>query len=355
MSLTRPSTKKASNPAVKFVQAKCGQDMGHFEYYEKDKDDPKKGVSKKIDFSKKGFFILDCELAFIRGWNDDEKFSIISNEIRTSDFDWSSSQILTVVKYPKSGKKSILAQGCYQEVREKSQKEGGKFNRCIYAVHDGELIHISLSGVAFASFMENIENNPSRIHENFVRVREWKEGKKGSARFLVPQFEFGDAISGDEFEEFSKIDTELQEYLDAYMTKPEGLPENNDHEGDWRTFKENGKPPLGSLSIKEIESLKLSLEEDPINFDTPLYDCVCKAIHEFQTILKDGSWRDQENSKGKKFEDLDIQELKEGLIKVQQTAPSHKIKLFLEAAIEAKMAEQGPEEDYPVEEDDIPF
>lgn len=354
MSLTRPTAKKSINPATKFVKAKCGSDMGHFEYYEKDKNDPKKGVNRKIDFSEKGFFILDHELATIKGWNEVGEFSIISNEIRTSEFDWAHSGLLTVMKYPKSGSKSVIAKGSYSEVKDEARSNGGKFTRCIYAIHDGELIHISLSGVSFSSFVTSIEENPSEIHERYIRVKEWKEGKKGAAKFLVPQFEYGDPITEEEFAKAAEIDKNLQEYLDGYMkVSNKNLEEVKFDPNNWREFKENGKPALGSLTIQEIESLKLSLEEDPSNFDTPLYDCVCTAIQEFQSILKDGSWRDQVNSKGENFESLTAQSLKEALIKINQTAPSHKLKLFVEAAIEAKLAEQGPEEEY--DEDFPPF
>lgn len=361
MSLTRKTEQRSKNPATKFIVAKCGDEQGNFEHYEKDENDPKKGVSVLIDFSKDGFFVLDYELASIRGWNDDDKYSIYSNEIRTSGMDWAESQILTVMKKPQNGKKTLLAKGNYSSIKDEIKKADGKFNRCVYAMNSkGELIHLSLLGVAFASFMENIENASSEIHQRWIHVKEWKEGKRGAVKYLKPIFSYGEKISDKDYNQAEKLDTILQEYLDGYLkSQGEHLEEKEEasfNTKEWREFKEEGKPKLGSLSIEEIQSLKLQLEEQG-DVDTNLYACVGQAVYDFQSLLKTEEWKERKNSAGVTLDKMSLQELKEALIKINSTNPSHVFKLSVEAAIESKFAESGPEEEYPMEdiEDIVPF
>lgn len=368
MSLTRQRELRSPNPASKFVEAKCAEDQGHFQYYKKSENKGEKGEYIKIDFSKKGFFILDYELVSIRGYDEVKKMSIYSNEIRCNEQGWNNEHELTVMGKPIGDKQKpiVIAKGSYNQVKETAtNKYKGKFTRCVYAMsEDGELIHISMSGGVFSAFKDAIEDNRSEIHERWVRVKEWKAGKKGSVKFMRPVFEFGDPITAEEYNKAAELDTNLQEYLDQYMERGGShlTEESNSDESQtfdikqWRKYSENGNPALGVLSVEDLMSLKLHLEERG-DIDSLMYECVSEGVREFTEIVETESWKQRTNAAGKSLEAMSIAELKEALGRINSTSPAHPRKFDVQAAIDAKEAEAGPSKFVDDDDDDnsIPF
>lgn len=377
MSLTKPIPIGNANPAGKFITCRSGQTQGYFEYYKKSTEEGAKGENIQIDFKEDGFFVLDYNLMSVTGYNDDDKYRIISNEVRCKDDEGNIiNPTLTVRRYyDKGGKKDILAKGPYNEIKDfvTSKSIGGKYTRCMYVMlKDGTMAHIQLHGTAMAGFLEQIEKNAGDIHKRWIRVVDWKQGQKGQTIFLTPQFAYGDKISDAELTKASILDNQLQEYLASYLKRGGELPKSDadetktatDHTQrtfdtrDWRRYREfEDQPFLGSMSARQLFQLKGDLE-DKGDTETLLYDCLGQFAYDHQNIQTKGLWKEKTNKDGITFDKMSLSDLKKGLEIIQKADPTNKNKLFIEIAIECKEAEQGePAKEYipQDEDDDIPF
>ncbi len=368
MSFNKPIPKSNGSPVRRYMKVKSGNNMGWVEYYIKPETKEGKGETVKVDLSKKGFIVLDNNLFSISGYNEPGKFQVSSNEVRQKDERGNIlDEVLHVVKY-KDGKREKLVSGPYSQIKEmvKSPAIDGNYTKCIYLMsEDGEIDHLQLHGVGYAAFLENIEKNDADIHRRWIKITGWEHGKRGIVEYEKPIFAYGDEITAQETEKASELCAKVDTYLDGYMSRGGSTSEPEDLKSqaepfdtkNWREFKEEGKPQLGSLTIGEIQSLKLTLESTG-DVDSDLYNCCAQATYDYQQILKTGSWKEKKNAEGVTLEKMSLSQVKEALAKISIKAPSHSSKIFAEAAIECKQAEAGPavvDVEVLGDDDDVPF
>lgn len=345
MSFTRPRNTTGKNPATKFIKWSGSIKKGYFSYYDKEKKE-----DIVVDLSK-GFFILDQDLFSITGYNEPKKMQIQSNEVRTTK------DKLTVNGW-KDGQKTVLMQGSYEELKERIQESViYKYTRCVYALLDGELVHIQLTGSAVYELGQafKLAGNP---HDRWCIHSKTIGKTKGEVSFRYPEFAIGEKINQSIFEIATEQDTILQEYLDRYLVG--GLNKDTDNYNqeeasqepssfdskNWRQFKSASGVKLCDLSIEKIQDIQDHLIENN-DVDGDYYACVGQALYEYQKAQK--TWESKKDRSGKYLKDYTLDEMKSMLDKINSQDPCHEMKLILEAAIDAMAQVEN------FDDDDIPF
>lgn len=219
-----------SNPATKFIEWKSNDKC--FSYFDKSIAESLKGSSDeeikekanikiKLPFK---FLVLD-EMAFVKGFSDSLRGTIISNEVK-----FISKEPLTVKCYHKNvkGEKTSteIIKGIYKEIKEKVNSAGAKYHKSIYVMlEDGSLANIYLKGASVQKWGEFTQRTKSRLPEEWVIVKTAKDGKKGAVKFSIPEFAFERSLSDAENEQADACFDVLEAYLKAYLVKSEPVIE----------------------------------------------------------------------------------------------------------------------------------
>lgn len=194
-------TEKLVSPCVKFIEWSGSE--GKFKYYDKEK---KENIFIGLPFS---FIPLDI-LSTVKGYNDQEKVSYYSNEIRSIK-----KETLTV-----RTKNGIVMTGLYEQVKEKLAPKGLKYVQSVYvAVKEGKglvIANLQLTGSALGPFIEFSEKN--KVTEIGVSVKSSNPMKKGATKYFEPVYEVMN-VSEATNEAADNLDKELQSYLTAYFAK----------------------------------------------------------------------------------------------------------------------------------------
>jgi hypothetical protein len=192
----------SKNPATKFLDWKS--DQKGFSYYDK-------GLAKNVEVSLPFKFVFLDELSTVKGWNDASSSGIYANEVR-----YLSKEPMTV----KAFKGGVLAQGLYNEIKERVKNAGGHYSKSIYIMlEDGSLANIQLKGSATQQWGEFVKANRQSITRTWVNVLSATESKKGKVVFSVPNFTIGADIEDlDANDADAKFD-ELEAYLKTYLAK----------------------------------------------------------------------------------------------------------------------------------------
>lgn len=208
MSLSQP---KLKNPCSKFIEFKAGSDMGHFQYWNKEKEE---NVILKFPIT---FIVLD-ELSTITGFNDSTQSGIYSNEVHSL-----SNQVLSVRTF----KGGIKFDGLYADIKPRITELGGKFCKSVYVAlingDDIELANLQLKGISFKAWMDRKEGS-------CFKVSECIDGKKGNIKYKIPVYAACDA-SKDLMDQARAMDEMLQMYLKAYESNNITVEkDSNEHE-----------------------------------------------------------------------------------------------------------------------------
>ena len=197
-----------SNPATKFIEWKSNDKC--FEYYDKEAQEK---IKVNLPFK---FLVLD-EMHTIKGWNDATSSGIFSNEVK-----FISKEIITVKPF----KGNEIAKGLYKDIKEKIVAAGGHYTKSIYIMlEDGSIANIQLKGSAVQSWGEFTQKTRSRLADEWVIVKNAKEGKKGSVKFHVPVFEFDKSLSEAEANLADDAFDILEAYFKTYLAKAEPIIE----------------------------------------------------------------------------------------------------------------------------------
>lgn len=190
------------NPATKFLEWKS--DQKGFSYYDK-------GLAKNVEVSLPFKFVFLDELSTVKGWNDASSSGIFSNEVK-----YLSKEPMTV----KAFKGGVLAQGLYNEIKERVKNAGGHYSKSVYIMlEDGSLANIQLKGSATQQWGEFVKANRQSITRTWVNVASATENKKGKVVFSIPNFTIGADIEDlDARDADAKFD-ELEAYLKTYLAK----------------------------------------------------------------------------------------------------------------------------------------
>ena len=197
-----------NNPATMFIEWKSNDKA--FEYYDKE---AQKKVSIPLPFK---FLVLD-ELHAVKGWNDATSSGIFSNEVK-----FISKEIMTVKPF----KGNEIAKGLYKDIKEKVVAAGGHYVKSIYIMlEDGTLANLQLKGSSVQAWGEFTQKTRKRLPEEWVIVKNAKDGKKGAVKFSIPEFSFERSLSDAENEQADACFDILEAYLKAYLVKSEPVIE----------------------------------------------------------------------------------------------------------------------------------
>jgi len=203
MSRSNP-TSTQSNPSTRWFE--WDSDNSCVKYYDKVE---KKSVMVKLPFT---FLVLD-QTASITGWNDPSKSGVYSNEVRSTK----ASPLLV-----RSFKGGTIAQGIYQDIKEKVKSEGGKFTTNVYiAYKDGSEYKIGcimFKGASLQSWSDFSKANRSKLDTDAIQIASYVEGKKGKVNYTTPVFKVIDA-SKEAGVKAIELDKVLQAYFTEYMGK----------------------------------------------------------------------------------------------------------------------------------------
>ncbi|MEY3500992.1 MAG: phage Gaia [Bacteroidota bacterium] len=192
----------SKNPATKFLEWKS--DQKGFSYYDK-------GLAKNVEVSLPFKFVFLDELSTVKGWNDSSSSGIFANEVK-----YLSEQPMTV----KAFKGGVLAQGLYNEIKERVKNAGGHYSKSIYIMlEDGALANIQLKGSAVQGWGEFVKLNREKMKYSWVNVASATENKKGKVVYSVPNFIIGNDMDAPTVNNADGKFDELEAYLKTYLAK----------------------------------------------------------------------------------------------------------------------------------------
>lgn len=202
MSRSNPS-EHVSNPATRWFE--WNGEKGLVRYYDKD---AKENVDVPLPFT---FLLLD-QLASVRGWHEQSKSGIYSNEVKDTTKD------VLVVKAFKGG---LIAEGLYKEIKLQVNSVGGSYTaNCYIAYKDGsgnlQIGAIRFKGASLGAWMDFTKDHRSDLYKGAIKIAGYEEGKKGRVIFRTPTFGLSQ-VSDDTNQIAEALDEELQEFLSAYL------------------------------------------------------------------------------------------------------------------------------------------
>lgn len=203
MSRSNPS-EHVSNPATRWFE--WNGEKGLVRYYDKEK---KENVDVPLPFT---FLLLD-QLASVRGWHESSKSGIYSNEVKDTTKD------VLVVKAFKGG---TIAEGLYRDIKLQVNNVGGSYTANCYIAYKGgaglQLAAIRFKGASLGGWMEFTKDHRADLYKGAIKIDGYTEGKKGRVVFRVPTFKLV-PVSDETNNEATALDEELQEFLDAYLSR----------------------------------------------------------------------------------------------------------------------------------------
>jgi len=215
-----------SNPATRWFE--WNGEKGVIRYYDKD---AKANVDVPVPFT---FLLLD-QLATVRGWHDASASGIYANEVRDTTKD------ALVVKSFKGG---TISEGLYKDIKADVNAAGGSYHaNCYVAFKDGDTLKIGafrLKGAALGAWMEFTKAHRNQVYKGAVKIDGTTEGKKGRVVFYTPTFKLV-PTTADTDAAARVLDTELQQFLTAYLARAKRVQADAPHVSDEEMA---GAPPM---------------------------------------------------------------------------------------------------------------
>lgn len=216
MSRSAP-TEGSSNPSTRWFEWAGGGDGGYIRWYNKETK-----TTVKVDEAFT-FLLLD-ELATVKGWHEPSESGIYANEVRDTRQD------VLVVRSFKGGE---LANGIYQDIKDRVAAKGGHYVASLYlAYKDGgnlRLGNLSLKGAAAGAWMEFKRNAPTKkdasgktvraYFTDAVKIASFTDAKKGGTAYRIPVFKLIEVNAATNAQALA-LDAELQAYLSEYLRRP---------------------------------------------------------------------------------------------------------------------------------------
>jgi len=199
-----------TNPAKKFY--KWESEHKKFSYYDKE---TKTNIPVDLPFR---FVTLGRPLFCVKGFNEKLNLGLYSNEVRSVKDE------MTVRYFDKN--QPIIAKGIWADVKEKADVVGGKYHLSIYGydLENKEIINIDVKGNGIGEWGELFKKCSTRLADEIVITKGFKEGKKGSVKFTYPTFELERAVSDEELDEVIDALDVLKKYHTEYF-KNKGVVE----------------------------------------------------------------------------------------------------------------------------------
>jgi hypothetical protein len=209
---TLNKTEGTSNPSTKFLEWKSSEKC--FSYWDKTTE---KNVLVKLPVK---FQFLE-EFHTIKGFHEGSESGIYSNEIK-----FISTEKLTVKSFKS---KEPLAEGLYNEIKDKVKSFGGKYGKSVYALLDGEIVNFQLYGASISPFMfftngdkkKGVKGYNHLLETNFIEVKDFTDEKKGANKYTAPVFSIGETYEPEEAELAAEKYKDIVNYFDKYTSKKE--------------------------------------------------------------------------------------------------------------------------------------
>jgi hypothetical protein len=151
-------------------------------------------------------FVVLKEMATISGYHTPTKSGIYSNELATINL---KTQELTV----KTSKGLLIAKGIYGDIKPTLATAGAKFAMSVYALLNGELVCLKLSGSSFSAWYDFVEKNRKQFISNSVEILSVEDKKKGATKYTQPVFTLGKTIADDVNAKAETAYAELVSYM----------------------------------------------------------------------------------------------------------------------------------------------
>lgn len=347
MSLSNPVISN-KRPVDWYVQWNGGMNKGYFSRYEKSSTQGQKGTNIEVDL--KNMIVLDQNMFSLTGFRERDEAGIQSNEVRSTFLD--PKAVLEVYAWVK-GKKELVRKGTYTELKDwVKDTQWVNYTGCIYGYLPDvdKVIHLQLSGIAFGQWGK-IEG--AGTHDShYISHIKTEEGKKGAIEFKYPVFAYGDKFKTDHFNKAIEHDKKVQAYLTAYLggtlveETHDDVNQETHHEEttqeqapafdtkQWRELEYESGKFLGQLTRPEIRALEEKLVSGGTS-EGVLIDSIGQAIHDYQQIEKDETWKQLKDKSGRFLTDYNLEELQQAFNKVPYNKEA---KIKIELAIEATKA-----------------
>jgi len=202
-----PTNTAPPNPAKYFAQWKSTKNC--FVYY--DKATKTKDVEIPLPFS----FIVLARCVSLKGYNEPEGCSYISNEVKDPNKDK-----FTVKVYNNATKKSkVFISGLYKDISKETKAVGADWTESIYiAVKNTqgelEIANLQLSGSGITHWFEFMKQN--NIWTSSIHVKSFSSEKKGINKYSAPIFLAG-KINKETDVKAGELQKNILSYLDGYF------------------------------------------------------------------------------------------------------------------------------------------
>lgn len=206
MSRSNPHENSQPNPATRWLE--WNSEQGSVRYYDK-------ALKQNVDVGADFTFLLLDQLGAIRGWHDESSSGIYSNEVKDTR------ESVLVVKAFKGG---VIAEGRYQDIKDKVARAGGRYTASCYIAFkndDGALVigNLALRGAALRAWMDFTQAHRAELLTKAVRIDGFQKGKKGRVTYRMPSFTVAD-VSEETQAAAVALDLELQTFLAHYLKRP---------------------------------------------------------------------------------------------------------------------------------------
>lgn len=209
-------------PAKRYLQ--WSSENQTFQYWDRDAEE---NVNISLPFQ---FVVLNDDYTTWKGYNDKAEAGIYSNEVK--DISQKSKETMTVI----CGKK-VVAEGTYQEIKEKVKAIGGKYTKSIYVAvknEDGdyEVWNLQIKGGALTGGQKQGEtpakedkldgwiafsNDLKRsLYGKEIQVANIKPKKNKATKYVIPIFEVSRDLTAEENSFFDEMTYKLDETLKDY-------------------------------------------------------------------------------------------------------------------------------------------
>ena len=175
-----------------------------FKYYDKEQA---KEVLLKLPLT---FVHLD-EFATIKGWDDDNKSSIYSNEVRSTKLE----------QFNVRSKGGEIVKGIYQDIKLRIQAANAYYCVSVYVYLNGEIVNLSFKKSSLKAWSDFTKDNRKLFFGSTIEILTTLEDKNGAVKYYTPVFTLGKPIAITESEKAEEAYTELKTYLDARKVQPE--------------------------------------------------------------------------------------------------------------------------------------
>lgn len=158
-------------------------------------------------------FVVLRQMPMITGFHKPTQTGIYSNELTSSE--------LNTKEFVVRTKNAELIKGIYSDIKPNLAAFGAKFGVNVYALMDGELVCIKLSGSSNSAWIDYTLVNRQSLVSNEVEVLSVLDKKNGATKYTQPVFTIGKTLDKATSDKAEEVYAELVSYMKERDSKPE--------------------------------------------------------------------------------------------------------------------------------------